>query len=371
MGFVLSGVVGSLNAPVLPTFIARWSLNDSSAGFFFTAMYLGSLLGTLISSVVISRGGYQPTLALGYGVVAAGIAGLNSPSYRLALAATVIYGVGYGLLVTASNLWGAEYSGARRAAAVTLLNLAWGIGAMICPALVLYALRTAHLGGMFWAVAAGALVLAIGFVRSPFLAHRKAEGDAAAGAFAPKQGIWIVVGLAFLFFVYVGTENGISGWSAAHAKRVLAAGDPSWALAPSLFFFGLLGGRALASAILLRVKEVWVVYGGLVVAGVGTLVELGAKSRMPLLAGVLIAGLGCSGVYPVFVAWLAEWFGARARSIGGVMFSLAAIGGASLPWLVGFVSKHTGSLRLGLLVPVAGCVAMLAATVLLRPSARV
>jgi fucose permease len=57
--------------------------------------------------------------------------------------------------------------------------------------------------------------------------------------------------------------------------------------------------------------------------------------------------------------------------MGGVMFSLAAIGGASLPWLVGFVSKHTDSLRIGLLVPVAGCVAMLAVTALLRPSARV
>jgi fucose permease len=371
MGFVLSGVVGSLNAPVLPTFISRWSLDDSSAGFFFTAMYLGSLLGTMISSVVISRGGYQPTLALGYGVVAVGIAGLNFPSYKLALAATVVYGIGYGLLVTASNLWGAEYSGTRRAAAVTLLNLAWGIGAMICPALVLYALRVGHFGVMFWGVAAGALVLAIGFVRSPFLPHRKLERDSVEEVGAPRRGTWIAVGLAFLFFVYVGTENGISGWSAAHAKRVLLAGDSSWALAPILFFFGLLAGRAMASAILLQVKEVWVVYGGLIVAAVGTLVELAAKSRIPLLAGVLVAGLGCSGVYPVFVAWLAEWFGTRARSMGGVMFSLAAIGGASLPWLVGFVSKHTDSLRIGLLVPVAGCVAMLAVTALLRPSARV
>jgi hypothetical protein len=42
------------------------------------------------------------------------------------------------------------------------------------------------------------------------------------------------------------------------------------------------------------------------------------------------------------------------------MFTVANFGGASLPWLVGFFSAVGGGLRLGLFVPLAGGLAMLA-----------
>jgi fucose permease len=42
------------------------------------------------------------------------------------------------------------------------------------------------------------------------------------------------------------------------------------------------------------------------------------------------------------------------------MFTLAGFGGACVPWLVGFWSTRMSSLKLGLIVPVIGCAAMLA-----------
>jgi FHS family glucose/mannose:H+ symporter-like MFS transporter len=142
VGFVVSGIIGTLNGPILPTFIARWSLDDARAGLFFTVFYFGSLGGTLASSVVVASGGYKPTLAVGYVLAAVGLAALNTPSHLFALIATAVYGAGYGLLVPSTNLWVAEYSGNKRASALNLLNLAWGLGAIICPILVLYAVRT-------------------------------------------------------------------------------------------------------------------------------------------------------------------------------------------------------------------------------------
>jgi fucose permease len=52
------------------------------------------------------------------------------------------------------------------------------------------------------------------------------------------------------------------------------------------------------------------------------------------------------------------------------MFAMAAGGSALMPPLVGVVSRYAGSLRIGLLVPLAGCVVMLAVIGLLRPGAR-
>ncbi len=46
-----------------------------------------------------------------------------------------------------------------------------------------------------------------------------------------------------------------------------------------------------------------------------------------------------------------------------MVFALASLGGATIPWLVGFISTQIGSLRAGLVVPLIACLFML---VLLR-----
>jgi len=91
-----------------------------------------------------------------------------------------------------------------------------------------------------------------------------------------------------------------------------------------------------------------------------------AAGRSQVILGVVLAGFGLSSVYPIFISWLSKWYGERARRLGGVMFSLAALGGATMPWMVGFISQRANSLRVGLLVPLAGCAAMIALVAALR-----
>jgi fucose permease len=50
------------------------------------------------------------------------------------------------------------------------------------------------------------------------------------------------------------------------------------------------------------------------------------------------------------------------------MFALAAMGGATMPWFVGLTSTATGSLRAGLLIPLAGCGLMIALITIMTES---
>jgi fucose permease len=136
------------------------------------------------------------------------------------------------------------------------------------------------------------------------------------------------------------------------------------------FFAGLLGGRGIAAAVLLRLKEVTVSVGGVLLAATGELIFLSAHSHAALFGGAFLAGLGLASLFPIFIAWLSKWFGVRARKVGGVMFAMAAAGSALMPPLVGLASRYARSLRIGLLVPLAGCAIMLAVIYLLRPSTR-
>ena len=52
------------------------------------------------------------------------------------------------------------------------------------------------------------------------------------------------------------------------------------------------------------------------------------------------------------------------------MFALGSLGSAFVPPLVGVVSRYAGSLRVGLVVPLAGCAVMLTVIALLRPGTR-
>ncbi|MGC1979015.1 MAG: hypothetical protein WA671_20015, partial [Candidatus Sulfotelmatobacter sp.] len=166
--------------------------------------------------------------------------------------------------------------------------------------------------------------------------------------------------LAALFFLYVGSENSIAGWVASLTKRMNSDSGDLWALAPMFFWGGLIAGRALVPMLPLRRLERTLMASGLILAAAGICVLLRARTFASVAFSVTAAGFGLAAIYPILVAWLVKAFGQRSRRIGAIMFALAGMGGAVMPWFVGLTSTRIGSLRAGLLVPLAGCLAMLA-----------
>jgi fucose permease len=369
-GFVLNGIVICLIGPILPVFRAKWGLDDGRAGLFSTIQFSFSLAGVLISSPLVAAKGFKPAITLGIAMLGIGFALLNAPTFGLALAASAIYGLGYGFATPGTNLWVGESYGERRASALNIMNLAWGAGAISSAPLAMMAIRESRVTLLLYVVGAICLILAIFLFRMNFGKPPHEEAHVAKSENSKVAGTGVAILLGILFFVYVGTEVGTSYWAATHAQRAATWTTNTFTLAPMFFFAGLLGGRGAAAAILLRLKEVTVAVGGILLAAAGELLFLPANSPGTLFAGAFLAGLGLASLYPIFIAWLSKWFGARARKVGGVMFALAAGGASTMPALVGVVSRYSDSLRIGLLVPLAGCIVMLSVVALLRPNTR-
>jgi MFS transporter, FHS family, glucose/mannose:H+ symporter len=367
-GFILTGIVCTILGPILPVFIARWTLNDAQAGLFFTTQFAGSLLGVGCSSLILATRGYRHALILGFLFMAAGIAALNSSSENFALLANSVAGLGYGIAIPATNLCVAEIAGARRSASLNILNMAWGVGAILCPILVLTGLKVHRFNEVLFAIAFGSLLLSILFWIMKFehnIPSAVSSSDAKSEIIHDNvHPIHVPIALAFLFYLYIGTEAGVSGWAAEQASRVGVGASST--LAPMFFWIGLLSGRGISALILSRVKENFLVLGGLLLSALGTVCLLRASTSMSIIFGVTLAGFGLASIYPIFIAWLSKWYGARARRLGGVMFSMAALGGATVPWIIGFVSQHSHSLRVGLLIPLAGCLTMIVLVAALR-----
>lgn len=361
VGFVATGVVTTLLGPILPTLAANWSLNDKQAGFFFTVQFLGSLLGVLSTSFLLPRRGYAFVLAMGFALMAAGVAALGLGSWSIGCLSVFIYGIGLGLAIPAANLYVSSHAAQRSVAALSILNLAWSAGAVFCPLMVILAERITSFRGLTFLLGAILALLALVFAWIP------RTGVPAAGFSGRRpMAAWTTLLrrpqlrlLVLLFFLYVGTENAVGGWVAAHAKRASSAFDSLWVLTPSVFWVGVLAGRALAPAIWRYLGSDKLNRLALAMAAFGGLAILLAGSPAIITAGAGLAGLGLAPIFPILVAWLTEAMGADAEWAGGMMFGAASLGGAVQPWLVGAISKEAGSLRVGLGVPVMSCLLML------------
>ena len=369
-GFVVNGIVITFIAPILPVFMAKWGLDDGRAGLFSLVQFSASLVGVLASSTLVSSKGFKPAIVLGLAMLGIGFALLNAPTFSLALLASGLYGLGYGFATPGTNLWVAESYGDRRASALNVANLAWGVGAISSSPLAMYTVRKSQVTTLLYVVALVCIALAAALLRMPFGKPPHQEDSTDSSRHSRGPGLAIAIALGILFYVYVGTENAVSFWAPTHAQRAAVWSNNTWSLAPMFFFAGLLGGRGAAAAVLLRLKEVTVAVGGILLAAAGQVLFVTGRSPFWLFAGAFFAGLGLASLYPIYIAWLSKWFGRRARKVGGVMFALAAGGSATMPPLVGVVSRLTESLRLGLIVPLIGCAVMLLTVALLRPNTR-
>jgi fucose permease len=327
---------------------------------------MASWLGTLASSAIASWRGYRPALVLGYALMGGGLAFLNADAHIVALAATATFGFGYGLLTAGTNLLVAELGGVRSASLVSLLNFMWGVGAMTCPLLIAFALKHNRISLTLMGCAAFGAVMVVGLLFASFGADENPHEAKVAESSGAGPAFHVTFALASLFFIYVAMENGIGIWAAEYAKRLAHGITSLTTLAPTFFYGGLTLGRASAPLALHRMKEKTLVLGALALAAAGNTLLIASPGLYVAIVADFLAGLGCASVYPVYIAWLSRWYGARAKKIGGVLFALASLGGSAGPWLVGSVSQLSASLRIGLLVPLLSALIMIALVLLLR-----
>ena len=357
IAFLPTGILTTLLGPMLPILIARWAMNDSQAGNLFLVQFLASLVGVQLSGFLLARWGFRPAFLLGLLLMACGVATLYMGSFWLGLASVATYGLGLGLIVPSDNLLIAEIgtgSGpTSRAGAVSLLNFFWGVGAVFCSLMVAWTATVAHklLPVFFGSVALFLVLLAFAMRNLPFPAAEKSAESSASSSWremAKSPALWL---FAAVFFLYPGAETAVGGWIGSYVSRLGSRGAAMASMMPAFFWSALTLGRALGTAFLRHVPERRVLRAGCAAGAAGIALMLWAPALPGVIGGALITGLSFATFYPVTVARLSQRFGLAARNIGTVMFSLATVGPAVIPWMVGVISHATGSLRAGLMLP--------------------
>lgn len=352
VGFVFIGIATVLLGPVLPFLSARFSLNDSQSGLFFIMQVAGSLISTALVGKLLDRIGFSRLLFVGFFFMASGIAGIGFFTWTGALCSIFLNGVGLGLTIPAINLMVAELNPNRSAAALNILNFAWGFGAMLSqPFVSLFSFKNS-IANATVILAAILFLNGVWFLFfknfSFFITQSTKTSDDIKLNVWRNPFAWLTL---VIFFLYVGTEGSIGGWITTYTLRLQSDTTHSfWTPATTLFWTSLLFGRIAAPFFLQIVEETKLLLLSMLSATIGICLLLLTTRSEFILISVCLIGFGLAPVFPTNMARFTNYFGAAAKQNAGPLFIAATLGGAAITWFVGLLSTTFGSLRVGLFV---------------------
>jgi fucose permease len=182
----------------------------------------------------------------------------------------------------------------------------------------------------------------------------------------PGLGTRAYLYFAGLLFLYGGLETCLSGWLTTYALRY---GDKTLAVSEYttlLLWMSLTIGRAVASAVMLRVGEKTTQRWGLALAAMCTAGLAVAHSAVAIAAFAVLLGLSLAPFFPA--TWALLMTERPSARQAGIVLAVSGLGAASLPWLMGVVSTWTGSLQISLVLPLAAAVALLTMSIFARSS---
>ena len=363
--FFSAGFLMAALGPVLPELSVRTGASLAALGRLTVAIFAGSIAAQFLAGWASDRFGRRPVLTAGLLLLAAmgGVIALAT-SLRLVLAASVIYGIGYGAFSLSGNVMTSELVPERRASAVNLVNMFFGLGAVVGPLVVSVLLE--RTGGSLPALWMGAALLVIAAVVAAVTLPRRLAVTAPArpsGA-AAAQPPWrdpMLLACGIFLALYVGSEMAAGTWSAVYLQQSAGMNAARSAAATSLFWAALTLGRIGAVVAGMRISDerlltvaVWVTCAG------GALLWAGHGSAAASVAAFAVLGFGYGPIYPTGVAVLTSRFPYAAGTATSLMGVLAATGGALLPWSQGLVLAHRPSVESAMLT-LAVSFAMLAA----------
>jgi len=352
--YTAAGLSLSSLGPSLPSLAAHVGQPVATVGAQFAAFSLGTVLVQLAAPPLGARFGQRAVLGLGAMLLGLGMIGESlSGSLALLLAFALLAGLGFGCVLVAGVLLVTRLYPERGASALNLVNLFFGVGAIIGP--LVAELARARFGAPEAALILGAIVL---IALAPLLALASEAAVVAGQAAAAGPVPWgTVLLLGLLLLVYSGTEIAVGGWATLYLEMSAGMAPAAVALALSGFWLALTAGRALGALLGLRISMLALLGGSLaliLLAAALLLATVGQASASVLALALL--GLGCGPVFPTTMALVTAISGGRSAAAS---FALAVgnLGAGSIPPLLGVVLNESG--------PRAGVLLLLAAALVL------
>jgi len=347
------------HAAHLPIERAGLIVSASAAGYFISLLIAGEINQSLSAQKILVGAMVLLTVGLAGLAAAPGLAGL--------LCAGFVIGLAGGGIDIGANALIVELNRERLASALNYLHVLFGVGALLGPLLVSAAFAT-HLP-YWWVFGGGALVCAaIGFRLGVTPAHEVRIAPAPSEdhgfiAMLSHPLIWVISGVMFL---YVGAEVGIGAWLFLYLRMAGALGPMLASSGVSLYWLGLVCGRAFGGRLGHRIALSQFTMLASVVSAAALVILIVAPTAGGLAASaVFLIGFGYGPVFPNMIAIGAARFPAEVGRMTSIVVAGGALGAIVAPWIMGHAIADI-SARASMEIALAFTIAMAALSLALR-----
>jgi FHS family glucose/mannose:H+ symporter-like MFS transporter len=341
------GIVMALLGAVLPSLTGRLQFATQDIGTLFLVMNGAMLAASLVLGMAMDRFGMKLPLALGPLLVAAALMMVvRATAFATLLPAVVLLGIGGGALNGATNTMVADLHDdpGRKGAALNLLGVFFGFGALFLPFAIGALLTTLSVGRLL--TAAAVLCAAVGAVASMLVFPAPKQTHALPVAEMPRflRSPLVLVFAALLFFES-GVEFTLGGFISTyltHDLAVASVATASWILAG--YWASIMASRAVMSRLAFGRDPYKTLPLCALGACMGAVLTALAASTAVAAVGVVVCGWSLAGIYPTALGIAGDRYRSHSGTVFGILFAVALSGGMILPWVAGQIGGAT-SLR--------------------------
>lgn len=343
LAFISLGLPDSLLGAGWPCMQADFDVPISYMGIISMIISAGTILSSLMSEKLTRKLGTQYVTVLSVFLTAFALFGFSYSAefWQLCLWA-IPYGLGAGAIdATLNNYVALHYSSKH----MSWLHCFWGLGAIISPYIMSFALVRSGWQDGYKAV--GAIQLAITVILAlsvpVWRINKTKKDDVRAVAPIGISGALKIKGVPELvggFFAYCAAEATIMLWAGSYFFESKSIAEETAAALASLFYIGLTVGRFFGGFLSDKLGDKLMLRTGTDIAIAGMVISL-LPYRAISVCGILIAGLGCAPIYPSFIHTVPSRFGAeRSQAIIGIQMACAYTGMMLMPSLFGLIANH-------------------------------
>lgn len=345
IAFISLGLPDSLLGSAWPVMRIELGVPISYMGIVSMIISGGTILSSLLSDKLTTKFGTKIVTVSSVFLTVIALFGFSfSTKFWMLILFSIPYGLGAGAIDAALNNYVALHYKAKH---MSWLHCFWGVGAIVSPFVMGYALTTSVWNNGYRII--GFIQLGIAVLLLATLPVWKVNKDSTE---EERKSIGIskalkIKGVPFLligFFAYCAAEATAMQWASTYFVEVKGMSGQKAASFASLFYIGITAGRFLSGFITGKLGDQKMIIIGttILICGIVTLF-LPFNSYVIAVIAFILIGFGCAPIYPCIIHSTPQNFGAEnSGAIIGIQMASAYVGSTFLPPLFGLIGKVIG-----------------------------
>ncbi len=342
LAFISLGLPDSLLGSAWPLMHLEMGVPISYMGIITMLISGGTIVSSLMSDRLTRKFGTKILTVASVFLTVIALFGFSfANNFSMLIAFAIPYGIGAGAIDAALNNYVALHYKAKH---MSWLHCFWGVGTIVSPFVMGYALTSSTWNNGYRIV--GFIQLVIAIILLLTLPVWKVNEDVVSTA-GEDVGLFKALrikGVTFLllgFLAYCAAETTTMQWASTYFVEVKGISVERAASFASLFYIGITAGRFISGFITDKLGDRKMILLGSSVLIVGILtLAIPSSSYELAFASFIIIGLGCAPIYPCIIHSTPYNFGAKnSGAIIGIQMASAYLGATFMPPIFGVLGN--------------------------------